>query len=47
MVREMRVDRSNFFLDEMIKYRNRIIVGDLAKQHAEPYLIPRDELLCD
>ena len=47
MVREMRVDRYNFFLDEMIKYRNRFIVRDLVKQHAQPYLIPRDELLRD
>ena len=47
MVWEMRVDRYNFFLDEMIKYQNRFIVGDLVKQHAQPYLIPQDELLCD
>lgn len=37
----------NFFLDEMIKYQNRMIVGELAKQHAHPYLIPHTELLCD
>ena len=47
MVREMRVDRYNFFLDKMIKYQNRFIVRDLVKQHAQPYLIPRDELLRD
>ena len=47
MVREMRIHRYNFFLDEMIKYRNRMIVGELVKQHAHPYLIPRAELLRD
>lgn len=45
MVREMRVDRYNFFLDEMIKRRNRTTVIDLTRRHACPYQIPRDELL--
>jgi hypothetical protein len=31
LVRDMRVDRYNFFLDEMIKHRNRMIVHDLQK----------------
>ena len=47
MVQEMRVERYNFFLNEMIKYQNRMIVCDLAKRHAHPYLIPCTELLCD
>jgi hypothetical protein len=45
IVREMRVDRYNFFLDEMIKRRNRMIVADLRKRHARPYEIPRSDLL--
>lgn len=45
MVREMRVDRYNFFLDEMIKRRNRTTVIDLARRHAHPYQIPRIDLL--
>ena len=45
LVREMRVDRYNFFLDEMIKRRNRVIVKDLQKRHARPYQIPRCDLL--
>ena len=47
IVREMGVDRYNFFLDEMIKRRNRIIVRELERCHACPYLIPRSELLSD
>ena len=45
LVREMQVDRYNFFLDEMIKHRNRVIVKDLQKRHAHPYQIPRCDLL--
>jgi hypothetical protein len=45
IVREMRVDRYNFFLDEMIKRRNRMTVVDLRKKHARPYQIPRSDLL--
>jgi len=45
LVREMWVDRYNFFLDEMIKRRNQIIVKDLQKWHAYPYQIPCCDLL--
>ena len=46
IVRDMRVDRYNFFLDEMIKQRNRLIISDLQKRHARPYQVPREDLLC-
>ncbi|RDB27256.1 hypothetical protein Hypma_004511 [Hypsizygus marmoreus] len=45
IVRDMRVDRYNFFLDEMIKCRNRMIVTDLRRRGHRPYQIPRVELL--
>ncbi|KZP31410.1 hypothetical protein FIBSPDRAFT_724394 [Athelia psychrophila] len=45
MVREMRVDRYNFFLDEMIKRRNHTTVVDLESRHLHPYQIPRVDLL--
>jgi hypothetical protein len=45
LVRDMRVDRYNFFLDEMIKRRNRMIVHDLQKRGKQPYQIPCSELL--
>lgn len=45
MVREMRVDRYNVFLDEMITRRNCTTVRDLARRHAHPYQIPRVDLL--
>ncbi|KDQ56789.1 hypothetical protein JAAARDRAFT_59037 [Jaapia argillacea MUCL 33604] len=45
IVREMRVDRYNFFLDEMIKLRNEFIVMDLRRRHKAPYNIPQEELL--
>lgn len=45
MVRDMRVDRYNFFLDEMIKLRNRVLTEDLRHRGARPYLIPRVDLL--
>jgi len=40
IVWEMHVNRYNFFLDEMIKQRNQMIVADLCKCHAHPYEIP-------
>lgn len=46
IVREMQVDRYNFFLDEMLKRRNRLIVRDLEDNFA-PYHIPRHILLGD
>ncbi|KAJ7128595.1 hypothetical protein C8R44DRAFT_909853 [Mycena epipterygia] len=47
IVREMTVDRYNFFLDEMIKRRNRILVKDLRKRGKAPHNIPRELLLAD
>ena len=43
--REMREDRYDFFLDEMIKIRNRMIVQDLQNSNSEPRNIPREVLL--
>lgn len=45
MVREMQVDRYEFFLDEMIKRRNRILIKELRRKLKAPYSIPREELL--
>jgi hypothetical protein len=45
IVREMQVDRYEFFLDEMIKRRNRLIVDDLQRRLKRPYSIPREVLL--
>lgn len=45
ITREMQVDRYNFFLDEMIKHHNRLIIIDLRKKGVSQYCIPRDELL--
>ncbi|KAI0310443.1 hypothetical protein OF83DRAFT_1228775 [Amylostereum chailletii] len=44
-VREMRPERFDFFLDEMIKQRNRMIVLDLQKRSLRPYSIPRSDLI--
>jgi hypothetical protein len=45
IVREMRVDRYNFFLDEMIHRCNKIMVEELKNRGLSPYNIPREELL--
>lgn len=45
IVREMQVDRYEFFLDEMIKRRNQVIVKELRKKLRAPYNIPRHILL--
>ena len=45
IVREMQADRYDFFLDEMVKCRNRILIKELARKGAAPYLIPREDLL--
>lgn len=45
IVREMRKDRYEFFLDEMLKLRNRLIVQDLLKKRCRPFSIPRSMLL--
>ncbi|KLO06080.1 hypothetical protein SCHPADRAFT_923232 [Schizopora paradoxa] len=45
IVREMRVERYNFFLDEMIRRRNEWMVKEHEMRGYEPHLIPREELL--
>ncbi|KDR69492.1 hypothetical protein GALMADRAFT_77432, partial [Galerina marginata CBS 339.88] len=45
IIQEMQVDRYEFFLDEMIKQRNRMIIKELKCKGECPYLIPREELL--
>ncbi|KAF7975171.1 hypothetical protein HWV62_10361 [Athelia sp. TMB] len=45
IVRDMQADRYEFFLDEMIKRRNRVIVGELRRKGKNPYNIPREDLL--
>ncbi|KDQ52939.1 hypothetical protein JAAARDRAFT_183569 [Jaapia argillacea MUCL 33604] len=45
IVREMQVDRYNFFLDEMIKRRNRMLVRELDQKGESPYNVPRHVLL--
>ena len=47
IVREMQVDRYNFFLDEMIKRRNRAIIQKLKDAGILAYNIPRIALLQD
>jgi hypothetical protein len=43
----MPVERFNFFLDEMIKRRNQILVRDLRKKGKAPGNILREILLTD
>jgi hypothetical protein len=45
IVRDMQADRYEFFLDEMIKQRNRMIVKEPKDKGKKPYNIPRDTLL--
>ncbi len=45
IVREMDTDRYNFFLDEMVKQRNRVTVRRLREKGHKPYRIPRHVLL--
>ena len=45
IVKEMRVDRYNFFLDEMIRRRNEHLVRELQQKRQVPHLIPREVLL--
>ncbi|KAJ7429546.1 hypothetical protein B0H11DRAFT_2405433 [Mycena galericulata] len=47
IVREMLVDRYNFFLDEMIKRRNRTLIKDLYRRGKAPGNIPREYLLAE
>ncbi|KAJ7635627.1 hypothetical protein B0H17DRAFT_1107508, partial [Mycena rosella] len=45
MVREMQVERYDFFLDEMIRRRNQGIIKILKRRGNAPHSIPREELL--
>ena len=45
IVRDMQADRYEFFLDKMIKQRNRMIVKELKDKGKKPYNIPRGTLL--
>lgn len=45
IVREMQADRYDFFLDEMIKRRNRKTIGDLRRSGKAPHQIPHEVLL--
>ncbi|KAF7341033.1 hypothetical protein MSAN_02089100 [Mycena sanguinolenta] len=45
MVREMQVERYDFFLDEMIRRRNTSIIKILTQKGQAPHSIPREELL--
>lgn len=45
IVREMQADRYEFFLDEMIRRRNKNLIKDLRRKGKAPYNIPRDVLL--
>ena len=45
IAREMRKDRYEFFLDEMIKQRNRVIIAKLEEDGQEPGRFEREELL--
>ncbi|KAF6763449.1 hypothetical protein DFP72DRAFT_801516, partial [Ephemerocybe angulata] len=45
LVREMEATRYDFFLDEMVKLRNRILIRELEKKGKAPYSIPRADLL--
>lgn len=47
LVREMREDRYNFFLDEMVKQRNRMTVRDLVNRGTNPLLLDHHWLLQD
>jgi hypothetical protein len=40
IVRDMEVTRYNFFLDEMIKRRNRYVVTELEAKGYAPWTIP-------
>lgn len=42
IVREMRADRYDFFLDEMIKLKNRLIIKELERSKCNPRYIPRE-----
>ena len=45
IVRELQVDRYNFFLNEMVKRRNRLIVDELERRGYNPSSMSRSYLL--
>ena len=45
IVREMCVDRYNFFLDEMVRRRNIMMVRELWRKQRSPYNIPYNALM--
>ena len=45
IVQDMQADRYEFFLDEMIKQKNRMIVNELKRKGKKPYKIPQYSLL--
>lgn len=45
IVREMREERYDFFLDEVIKQHNRLTVGELGRTGANPQELARDWFL--
>jgi hypothetical protein len=45
IVRELQVDRYNFFLNEMVKQRNRLIIDDLVKRGHNPCSMSHSYLL--
>ncbi|KAI0321281.1 hypothetical protein OF83DRAFT_1168620 [Amylostereum chailletii] len=45
IAREMHALRYDFFLDEMIKHRNRMIVEELRRAGANPLEVPREFIL--
>jgi hypothetical protein len=45
IVREMQVDRYNFFLNEMVRRRNRLVVEDLRRRDLKPCSYVRSYLL--
>ncbi|KAJ7028171.1 hypothetical protein C8F04DRAFT_1044296 [Mycena alexandri] len=47
IVRDMEVTRYNFFLDEMIKHRNRYVVAELKAKGHSPWTIPTEAIFSD
>lgn len=45
VVHDMQADRYEFFLDQMVKHQNRMIVKELGRKGKAPYNIPCNELM--
>jgi hypothetical protein len=45
MVRELRVERYNFLLDEVIRRHNAAVIAELDSKHHDPWEIDRNVLL--